>query len=79
MSEVLKLYATRNGAGNPSAVVRRPKVLKALGGISASTLDRLIWKGVFPKPMKIGFRAVGWLQSDIDNYLAKLDEQRKGA
>ena len=26
--------------------------------------------GTFPRPLRIGARAVGWLEDDIDGYLA---------
>lgn len=46
-------------------------------GLCASTIYDLITRGVFPKPFRLvpGGRAVGWYESDLDNYLA----QRKRA
>lgn len=46
-------------------------------GLCASTIYDLISRGIFPKPFRLvpGGRAVGWFESDLDNWLA----QRKRA
>ena len=50
--------------------VIRPKELRQLlGGVSKSTLWRWVAKEQFPRPMKLGERAVGWRQSTIDAWL----------
>ena len=53
------------------------KLLKAqavadLTSISRSHLHRLARDGKFPKPIKIGRRAVGWLESDIADWIENL-------
>ena len=45
--------------------LRCPKVLRRTG-FAKSTLYAQIKAGTFPKPIKIGDRAVAWLKSDID-------------
>jgi prophage regulatory protein len=38
--------------------------------LSRSTLYRLMGEGRFPKPINLcGGRSVGWLESEIDNFL----------
>jgi prophage regulatory protein len=43
---------------------RRPAVLE-LTGLSTSTLYAMMAEGTFPKPLKLGARAVGWRESDL--------------
>ena len=40
-------------------------------GLPTSTLYAKIAAGEFPKPVKLGKRAVGWLSTDIDNWKRK--------
>lgn len=54
-------------------ILRRPAVTAATG-IPPSTLYRLIRDGRFPRPIPLGSRSVGWLQSEIDDWL-----ERQGA
>ena len=50
-------------------ILRRPEV-EARTGLSRSTLYFMISEGEFPKPVKIGRRAVGWPESRISTWLA---------
>jgi len=50
------------------AISRRPKV-QVRTGLPKSSIYALMAKGAFPKPIKIGVRAVGWLDSDIDAWI----------
>ena len=46
---------------------------------SRSTIYQLITQGKFPKPVNIGARAVAWLESDIDAWIAaRIDGGRTG-
>ena len=47
---------------------RLPDVLK-LTGMSRSTIYVWISEGHFPKPYRLGLRAVGWLESDVAEWL----------
>lgn len=51
--------------------VLRRKDLKPATGLSPSTIYRMIACGEFPKPVKLGPQAVGWLKSDVDAWLAR--------
>jgi len=57
-----------------TAVLRR-KDVEAIIGLSRSTIYALMATGDFPRPIKLGARAVGWFESDIAAWL----EARKAA
>ena len=50
-------------------ILRQPEVL-ARTGLSKSTIYQLIKEKQFKPPIKLGARAVGWLENDIDEFLA---------
>lgn len=50
-------------------VLRLPAV-KDRTGLSRSSVYEKIATGHFPKPISLGARAVGWLESDIDAWIA---------
>lgn len=54
----------------PDRILRSKEVVR-MTGLSVSTHNRLIQEGVFPKPIRIAKQAVGWLQSDITNFIAE--------
>jgi prophage regulatory protein len=44
---------------------------------SRSTIYQLASQGKFPKPLSLGARAVAWLESDIDEWIAsRIDKSR---
>jgi prophage regulatory protein len=49
----------------------RKKELPKFTGLQRTTVDDLIRTGTFPKPIPLGKRAVGWLESEL------LDWQRE--
>ena len=51
------------------SILRLPRV-KSRVGLSRSTIYLLISRGQFPKPISLGPRAVGWVESEIDNWLS---------
>jgi prophage regulatory protein len=52
-------------------IVRRPEVLELLQ-ISRSNLYQKIDKGLWPKPIKLGNRAVGFLSTENEQMLAAI-------
>ncbi len=56
-------------------ILRLPDVKKHTG-LSRSTIYLRISEGKFPKPISLGGRAVGWVESDINNWI---DEQIKAS
>lgn len=51
------------------AILRRPQVQQRTG-LSRSTLYQYIKDGEFPKSIALGPRSVGWLESDISDWIA---------
>lgn len=49
-------------------ILRLPQVL-ARTGLSRSMTYELMAIGDFPKPRKLGKRAVGWVEADIVNWI----------
>ena len=59
-----------------NSILRLP-VVKARTGLSRSTIYLRVAEGDFPRPISIGMRAVGWLESDIADWIqARIDESR---
>ena len=50
-------------------LLRRAEIEQRVG-LSRSSLYRLMRSGQFPKPVQIGERAVRWLESEINDWLA---------
>ena len=51
-------------------ILRLPTV-KELTGLSRSTIYLRISEGEFPASISLGGRAVGWVEEDINNWLAE--------
>jgi prophage regulatory protein len=49
--------------------LRRPQV-EARTGLKRSTIYQRIRDGTFPKPVRIGPRAVAWLETDVSQWQA---------
>jgi prophage regulatory protein len=59
---------------NMSVEIIRRKALEARIGLSCSTIYMMMSEGRFPRPIKIGRRAVGWRASDVEEWLETLTE-----
>jgi len=60
-----------------NSILRLPAV-KARTGLSRSTIYLRISKNEFPAPISLGGRAVGWVDSEINNWLSeKIEASRK--
>ena len=55
-------------------ILRLPKTENRTG-LKRSTIYLRISQGTFPKPINLGGRAVGWLESDIDEWLKQRIQQ----
>ena len=55
-------------------ILRLPKVIERVG-FARSSIYAFVSRGGFPPPIKIGDRAVGWLDSDIDAWIDARTEQ----
>lgn len=60
---------------NRISILRRKQVEKRTG-LSRSTIYLRIQEGTFPKPINLGERAVGWLENEIEAWLAARIELR---
>jgi prophage regulatory protein len=63
---------------NSSTIIRLPQVLQRTG-LSRSTIYTLIKDGQFKAPISLGRRAVGWLSSDVDEFIESRAASRKSA
>lgn len=62
-----------------ATIILRLPTVKSRTGLSRSTIYLRIAKGEFPRPVSLGGRAVGWLESDIESWLAdKIESSRVG-
>ena len=59
--------------------LRLPEVLERTG-LSRSTIYLRLEQGLFPKPVSLGGRAVGWIESEVDEWIGeRIAESRDGA
>jgi prophage regulatory protein len=49
----------------------RRKQVETRTGLSRSTIYQYIKDGIFPKPVPLGPRAVGWLESEVSEWIAE--------
>ena len=57
-------------------ILRLPKV-KAITGLSRSTIYLRMSEGRFPKHISLGSRAVGWLKSEVNTWMEeRINESR---
>lgn len=59
-------------------ILRRPTV-EGKTGLKRSTMYLRIAQGTFPKPVSLGGRAVGWLESEIDGWIEARLADREAA
>lgn len=52
------------------AILRRPQVEQRTG-LSRSSLYQYIKDGAFPRSISLGPRSVGWLESDVNAWIAE--------
>lgn len=53
---------------NALTILRRKQVEKRTG-LSRSTIYARIAQGTFPRPIELGDRAVGWIETEINEWL----------
>lgn len=59
--------------------VMRLKEVMDTTGLSRSTVYKYIADGVFPKPVTLGERCVGWVESEVYDWLLARIEERDTA
>lgn len=60
----------------PTAILRLPAV-KARTGLSRSSIYLRMAKDMFPPQVKVGPRAVGWVESEIEMWVSSQIEQSR--
>jgi len=59
-------------------VIRRSKIHQKTG-LSITQIWRLEKAGLFPKKIKLGANSVGWLESEVDAWIAARVKERDDA
>jgi prophage regulatory protein len=54
----------------PEKILRLPNVLDRTG-LSRSTIYLRVTEGRFPKPVSLGARAVGWIETEVEEWIAR--------
>lgn len=67
---------------NPIKVLRIKDLIRKVGMARSTIYDRINPKSprydnTFPKPIKLGLSAVGWLEHEIDAWVENLINQRE--
>ena len=57
-------------------ILRRPDV-ETQTGLSRSTIYDLMKVHKFPRPVPLGEKSVGWLESEIENWIAERVAERE--
>ncbi len=60
--------AVEPGRDTPARIIRFHQV-QARTGLSRSTIYRRLAGGSFPRPLSLGARAVGWIESEVDEWI----------
>jgi prophage regulatory protein len=69
---------TKQNKQGQARFLRLPEVL-ARTGLSRSTIYVRLDQGRFPRPVSLGGRAVGWIESEVDEWIReRIDESRVG-
>ncbi len=64
-----------NSTQEKLTILRRKQVEKRTG-LSRSTIYLRLKEGTFPRPISLGARAVGWVENEIEAWLASRVESR---
>ena len=54
----------------PEKILRLPNVLDRTG-LSRSTVYLRVTEGRFPRPVSLGARAVGWIETEVEEWIAR--------
>jgi len=60
-----------------SNMILRLPAVKTRTGLSRSTIYAFVDCGKFPKPISLGARAVGWVDAEVDAWVARRIEQSR--
>ena len=62
----------------PGRFLRLPEVM-ARTGLSRSTIYVRLEQGCFPRPVSLGARAVGWIESEVDEWIRERIAARRSS
>lgn len=63
----------------PTRILRRAEI-EARFGLKRSTIYDAVKAGTFPAPINLGARAVGWIESEIEQWIeGRIAASRKAA
>jgi prophage regulatory protein len=62
----------------PAHSIIRRKAVEARTGLSRSTIYQRVKDGTFPAPISLGAKAVGWLQSEIEDWIVERIRHSRG-
>lgn len=65
---ILQRFQRSNGEGDMNAILRLPEV-KMRVGLSRSAIYLAVSRKEFPRPVQLGARAVGWLESEVEDWI----------
>jgi prophage regulatory protein len=54
----------------PRKILRLPSVLDRTG-LSRSTVYLRVTEGRFPRPVSLGARAVGWIETEVEEWISR--------
>ena len=63
---------------NNRVMILRRKQVEQRTGLSRSTIYLRVAQGSFPKAVSLGARAVGWLESEVEEWLNSRVELSRG-
>ena len=69
-SRVIQMQLNQWGKGMPKKILRLPVVLDRTG-LSRSTVYLRVTEGRFPRPVSLGARAVGWIETEVEEWIAR--------
>jgi prophage regulatory protein len=69
------LFGGRNMESLEERIIRKPELFEKVP-LSDTTIWRLEKRGDFPRRMRIGGNAVGWLASEVDEWMRRKAQDR---
>jgi prophage regulatory protein len=74
-SQVHSPQQARGPPQTPDRILREPEVRKRVG-LSHATIWRKVRNGDFPAPVRLGPQSVGWIEREIDAWIAERAARR---
>lgn len=64
---------------NTAPAILRMRELTRLIGLSKASIHRMVNAGKFPRGVSLGVKAVGWMRSDVERWIAERVSVRDNA